>query len=178
MIGIDVAENNIRIGQRGQDAAKIVTDRTRSSAGALWPDLQCAASVDPDHRPASRVDLCQVDRRNLQCVAGPRQQARADHDAAADRILKCATELAVFDQRGLGRGSAHVAFVMAICGVSAWPPTTPAAGPLSIMFIGVTAAAWAVVRPPLDCISRSGASMPMRATSAVRVDRYLSTIGL
>src|SRR6516165_4679837 len=45
-----------------------------------------------------------------------------------------------------------------------------------MMFIGVTAAALAVVRPPFDCISRSGASTPMHASSAL--DRYFSTIGL
>ena len=51
--------------------------------------------------------------------------------------------------------------------VSACTPTTPAAGPDSMMCIGVTAAALAVVRPPFDCISSSGASMPVRLTSSI-----------
>jgi hypothetical protein len=46
-----------------------------------------------------------------------------------------------------------------------------------MMFIGVAAAALAVVKPPFDCISRRGASTPMRASEAVKVDRYFSTIG-
>src|SRR6516164_3879494 len=50
--------------------------------------------------------------------------------------------------------SNEIAFAMPICRMSAWTPTTPAAGPLSMMFIGVTAAALAVVRPPFDCISK------------------------
>ena len=45
--------------------------------------------------------------------------------------------------------------------------TTPAAGPDSIMCIGVCAAACAVVSPPFDCIRRSGALMPVRRTSAI-----------
>ncbi len=43
---------------------------------------------------------------------------------------------------------------------SARTPTTPAAGPDSTMWIGFSAADWAVVKPPFDCISKSGAPMP------------------
>ena len=52
--------------------------------------------------------------------------------------------------------------------ISACTPTTPAAGPDSMMCIGVTAAALAVVSPPFDCIRSSGTSMPMRAASPIR----------
>jgi hypothetical protein len=74
--------------------------------------------------------------------------------------------------------SNEIALSMPIWHANAWTPTTPAAGPDSIMFIGVTVAASAVVKPPFDCISRSGASTPMRASSAASADRYFSTIGL
>ncbi len=62
--------------------------------------------------------------------------------------------------------SNEIALPMPIRRVSAWTPTTPAAGPDSMMCIGVSAAAFAVVSPPFDCIRRSGASMPVRSTSA------------
>ena len=62
--------------------------------------------------------------------------------------------------------SNEIAFMMPMRRVKAWTPTTPAAGPDSMMCIGVSAAAFAVVRPPFDCIRRSGASMPVRFTSA------------
>ena len=38
-------------------------------------------------RAAAGADLGEVDRRHLQRVAGARQQARADHDAGADRVF-------------------------------------------------------------------------------------------
>ena len=63
--------------------------------------------------------------------------------------------------------SNEIAFAMPIRRISAWTPTTPAAGPDSMMCIGVSAAALAVVSPPFDCISNSGASMPMRSTSVL-----------
>ncbi len=43
---------------------------------------------------------------------------------------------------------------------SAWAPTTPPAGPDSMMFIGRSAAAVSLLRPPFDCISRRRAGMP------------------
>ena len=63
--------------------------------------------------------------------------------------------------------SNEIALSMPIRRVNACTPTTPAAGPDSMMCIGVTAAALAVVSPPFDCIKRSGASIPMRFTSSV-----------
>ena len=43
---------------------------------------------------------------------------------------------------------------------SACAPTTPAAGPDSMMWMGVAAAAASVMRPPLDCMIRSGVFTP------------------
>ena len=67
--------------------------------------------------------------------------------------------------------SNEIALPMPMRAHSACTPTTPAAGPDSMMCIGVTAAALAVVSPPFDCISSSGTSMPMRATSPISRDR-------
>ncbi len=39
-------------------------------------------------------------------------------------------------------------------------PTTPAAGPDSMMWIGRSAAAAALIAPPLDCMIVSGRAMP------------------
>src|SRR5437762_2728409 len=51
--------------------------------------------------------------------------------------------------------SNEIALSMPTRRVNACTPTTPAAGPDSMMCIGVTAAALAVVSPPFDCIKRS-----------------------
>ena len=53
-----------------------------------------------------------------------------------------------------------IALAMPMRRASARTPTTPAAGPDSMMCIGVAAAASAVIRPPFDCISSSGAATP------------------
>ena len=60
--------------------------------------------------------------------------------------------------------SNEIAFSIPMRRASARTPTTPAAGPDSMMCIGVAAAASAVVSPPFDCISKSGAATPVRAT--------------
>ena len=50
-------------------------------------------------------------------------------------------------------------------------PTTPAAGPDSMMCIGIRAAASALIRPPLDCMIKSGARVPISARPARSVAR-------
>src|SRR5262249_61875628 len=81
------AEQHIGIGQGWHVAALVVADRARLGTRALRTDLQGAARVDPYVRPAASTDLGEVDRRDFQSVARPREQARADHDAGADRIF-------------------------------------------------------------------------------------------
>jgi N-methylhydantoinase A len=81
-----------------EEAYGIEHEKTYSHrAGALRSDLQRAAGIDPDKGPAPRTDFRKVDSRNLQRVAGTRQQARADHDPAADRVLERSAEHAVLD---------------------------------------------------------------------------------
>ena len=108
MGGIDVAQHHIGIGDRGIRAAGIVTDRTGRGAGALRSDLHGAAGVDPQQRPAARTHFGQIDSRHLQRVSGAGEQAGANHDPAAHRILIGAGHLAIFDQRRLRGGAAHV----------------------------------------------------------------------
>ena len=57
-------------------------------------------------------------------------------------------------------------------------PTTPPAGPDSIMFIGSSAAVSTGVKPPFDCINKSSALMPDAIKPASSVSRYSDTIGL
>src|SRR5437660_1181671 len=64
--------------------------------------------------------------------------------------------------------SKEIALSMPMRCVRACTPTTPAAGPDSMMCIGVTAAAFAVVSPPFDCMRNSGACAPRRFTSPAR----------
>ena len=58
-----------------------------------------------------------------------------------------------------------------------YAPTTPPAGPDSTMLTGFRAASAAGVRPPLDCISSTGASIPIASKFSSRLARYRDTIG-
>jgi hypothetical protein len=53
---------------------------------------------------------------------------------------------------------------------------TPAAGPDSTMLAGLIAAADAVMTPPYDCITRSGASTPRPAIWRPSAPRYCATV--
>ena len=52
-------------------------------------------------------------------------------------------------------------FGSAFARASACAPTTPPAGPDSMMFIGRSIAAPSVLRPPFDCMSSTRAGMPV-----------------
>ena len=58
-----------------------------------------------------------------------------------------------------------------ICRASAWEPTTPAAGPDSMMCIGMLAAASSVMRPPFDCMMSSGDRIPILPSPSRSVAR-------
>src|SRR5262249_13777200 len=89
-------------------AALVVANRAGLGARALRADLQRAARVNPYMRPATCTDLGEVDRRDFQGVARPGEQARADHDAGADRIFVRTRQLTLLDDRRLGGGAANV----------------------------------------------------------------------
>ena len=57
-------------------------------------------------------------------------------------------------------------------------PTTPPAGPDSMMFIGRSAAAISVVRPPLDCIKSKRAGIPAASRPLRNACRYPATMGI
>ena len=61
---------------------------------------------------------------------------------------------------------------------NAWAPTTPPAGPDSMMFIGRSTAAVFVVSPPLDCMSSSRAGIPAASRPLRMAARYVATIGM
>src|SRR5215211_4548919 len=81
MPGVDVAEQDVGVGDRGRLAAQVVANRAGKSAGALWPGLQRATGIDPDMRAATGPDLGEVDSRDFQRISRPGQQPRADHNA-------------------------------------------------------------------------------------------------
>src|SRR5215211_9442258 len=56
MPGVDVAEQDVGVGDRGRLAAQVVANRAGKSAGALWPGLQRATGIDPDMRAATGPD--------------------------------------------------------------------------------------------------------------------------
>ena len=56
-------------------------------------------------------------------------------------------------------------------------PTTPAAGPDSMMQTGFSAASPAGRTPPFDCMMVSGVVTPARRIRASRELRYVSTTG-
>ncbi len=142
-VGVEVTERQVAVGDRGGGAAAAVTNRTRRGAGAFRPDLGCSGTVEAADRTAARTDLGEIDRRQFQHVAGTDQQSRSGHDAAAHFDRFGAQHLAVLDQPGLGGRSAMSN--VTIRGSSnrrarAAPPTTPAAGPDSMIWAGDSAA--------------------------------------
>ena len=79
----------------GNTAAVGITGRSRIGARALRPDFEQAALIDPGDAAAAGADLDEIERRRRdQPLAG----LKARHDA----------RLAVLDDAGLGRRSAHV----------------------------------------------------------------------
>jgi hypothetical protein len=71
MRGVDVAEQDVGVGDRGRLTAQVVADRAWKSASALRAGLQRAAGVDPNMRAAAGPDLGEVDGRNFQRISSP-----------------------------------------------------------------------------------------------------------
>ena len=104
---VEVAEQQVAVGDGGLGAAAAVADRARIGAGALRPDAQRAGAIDPGDRAAAGGDLGQVDHRHADRMAGAVHPAVAA-GAAADLVLGRRLVLAVADQARLGGGAAHV----------------------------------------------------------------------
>jgi len=65
MVGIDVAQHHVGVGDGGRRAAFVVAHRAGRGAGALGTGLQCAAGIDPDMGAAAGAHFGEVDRRTL-----------------------------------------------------------------------------------------------------------------
>ena len=68
--GIEIAEHQIGVGHRRSIAAAAVAGGTRNRAGALRPDMQDAAGIDPRDRPAAGADAGDIEAAERDRVAG------------------------------------------------------------------------------------------------------------
>ena len=108
VLGVQVAEQHVGIGDGGVLAAKLVAGRAWERAGTLWADAERAAAVHGGDAAAARANLCQVYGGDAEDVAAAAQQAMSDADAAADLVLRSLQHLAVLDDGRLGGGASHV----------------------------------------------------------------------
>ena len=82
---VDESECDRRIGHRRTDTAAAVADRSRDSTGALRPDVEEAAGIDPSHGSTTRTDAPDVHRRHAGHVA-PKGLAEPSLSAARDPV--------------------------------------------------------------------------------------------
>ena len=104
IVGVEVAEQQVRVGDRRQRAACAVAGRPWIGARAVGADPQQAKRVDPGDAAAAGADLDQVDRWRLE-----KQAAALLETAHAGHLeLRRARRLAAGDQRDLGGRAAHI----------------------------------------------------------------------
>ncbi len=103
---VEIAEHDVGVADGRMRAAAPIGGGAGEGAGAVRPDLQCAAGIDPGDAAAAGADLGKVDDRHPHRVAGALQPALGR--AAADLVLGGDGDLAVGDQARLGGGAAHV----------------------------------------------------------------------
>ena len=174
-LGIDLAERQIGIRDRGLLAAAAVAGRARHGACAVRADRDPAHRVDPRDRAAARADLDHLDRRNphrqaaaLEVALGARDLEQPRRDRAgpsrADRSWRwcrpCRTRA-----RDRCPGSAR----------SARRGSHRRPGPNSTSRIGNFAACSSVVRPPPDIIMKQRAAQaqpPQLVLQALQIARH------
>ena len=102
--GVEVAEEEIRVGHGRLRPAEAVGGGTGLGARAPRPDLEEPDLVHGGDAAAARADLDQLDRRD------PDGQAAAFHEALLARRLEAVgrQRLALVHERELGGGAAHV----------------------------------------------------------------------
>ena len=105
---VEVAEQQVRVGDRRQLAALAVADRTGNRARRRRADLRGAGRVDPDQAPAAGADLGEVDERHAQRVAAAARQPAAGRQPGGDLELGGEMRPAALDERRLGGRAAHV----------------------------------------------------------------------
>ena len=92
---IEIAEHQIGVGDGRFGAALAIAGRPRRRAGALRPDMQDAAGIDPRDRAAAGADRGDIEAVERDAVAGD----AAVHDQR---------RLAVDDEADVGAGAAHI----------------------------------------------------------------------
>ena len=95
IVGIEIAEHQVGVGDGRAVAAVAVAGGARHRAGALRPDMQDAAGIDPRDRAAAGAH------------AGDVEAVQGD-PVAADLAVHDQRRGAVLDQADVGRGAAHV----------------------------------------------------------------------
>ena len=106
--GIEPAQHEIGVRDCCIHPAVAVTGRARRRAGALRPDAQHSARVDPRNRAASRADLHQVYYGRPDRVPASAPAPGVDRRLRANLVVFGYPRRAVLNQRGLGSGAAHV----------------------------------------------------------------------
>ena len=104
IVGVEVAEQQVGVGDRRRRASCAVAGRPGLGARAVGADAQQAERIDPGDAAAAGADLDEVHRRRLE------KQAAAFLEASHARHLELggARRLAAGDQRDLGGRAAHV----------------------------------------------------------------------
>ena len=105
--GIEVAEEEVGVGDGGLGAAAAVARGPGHRARRLRPDAQRAAGIDPRDAAAARADLGEVDGRDLHREPGAGARA-AEAALAAHLEVVGDRGLAVAHDADLGGGAAHV----------------------------------------------------------------------
>src|SRR5205807_8175952 len=102
--GVEVAEQEVRVGDRRLTATEAVGRRTRVRARAARADFQQTDLVDGGDRAAAGADLDQLDGGDAD------RQPAALHEALLARGFEGVggERLAAVDERELGGGAAHV----------------------------------------------------------------------
>ena len=95
IVRVDDAQDDVRIGDRGLGAALAVAGRARHGAGALRPDVQQPAHVDPGDAAAAGADGAHVHLGDSEAVVAEHRLRRNHQPAGADR-------------RDIEGGAAHV----------------------------------------------------------------------
>ena len=105
---VQIAEHQIRVGHGRPFVAASITGRPRHRPGAARPDAQRTAGIHGGNAAAASADFRNINHRYAQRVAVAAHQTAAGRDRAADFVFGRAQHFAVFNDRGLGRGAAHV----------------------------------------------------------------------
>ena len=95
IIRVEIAADEVGVGDGRARAAAAVAGRAGIGAGALRADIEEAAAVDPGDRAAARRDRGHVERRHVDLAARDHAFGRFQRHAA-------------FDEGDVGAGAAHV----------------------------------------------------------------------